>query len=186
MFRLPVDPSLDLVLLEARHAGMLFALVEENRAFLRRWLPWVDATRTVADSHAWIQRSLEEFALARALPVGLLSDRALAGVCDLHGLDWGNRRAHVGYWLGEAWQGRGLMTRAVRALTTHAFVALGLHRLEIHAATENRRSRAVAERLGFRLEGTLRQAEWLHERFVDHAVYGALAPEWRPPPGAAG
>ena len=39
--------------------------------------------------------------------------------------------------------------------------------------------RAVAERLGFRLEGVTRQTEWLYDRFVDHAVYGILASEWR-------
>ena len=40
------------------------------------------------------------------------------------------------------------MTRAVRALSSHAFTTLGINRIEIRAATENRRSRGVAERLG--------------------------------------
>ncbi|MCX7275670.1 MAG: hypothetical protein NTV19_21590, partial [Burkholderiales bacterium] len=62
MFRIPVDPTLDLVLLEPRHAGLLFALVDENRAHLRRWLPWVDATRGVGDSAAYIHATLGQFA----------------------------------------------------------------------------------------------------------------------------
>ena len=90
-----------------------------------------------------------------------------------------NRRTAIGYWLAAGTQGRGVMSRAVRALTAHGFVALGLHRLEIRAATDNRRSRAVAERSGYHFEGICRGAEWLHERFVDHAVYGALATDWR-------
>lgn len=180
MFRIPVDPTLDLVLLEPRHAGLLFALVDENRAHLRRWLPWVDATRGVGDSAAYIHATLGQFARSEALSVGIFSQGALAGIIGYHPIDWMNRRTSLGYWLAAPFQGRGLMTRAVRALTTHAFVALGLHRLEIRAGVENHRSRQVAERAGYKLEGVARGNEWMHDRFIDHAVYAVLATEWTP------
>jgi ribosomal-protein-serine acetyltransferase len=45
----------------------------------------------------------------------------------------------------------------------------------------NVRSRAIPERLGFRLEGVRRQSHWITDQFVDHAVYGMLAPEWHAP-----
>ncbi|MBK8694053.1 MAG: GNAT family N-acetyltransferase [Deltaproteobacteria bacterium] len=179
MFRMPVDATLDLVLLEARHAPMLFSLVDDNRAHLRRYLPWVDGTRSVQDSVQYITASLEQFARSQSLQVGIFSGNTLAGMCGYHLIDWNNRRTGIGYWLAQGHQGKGLMTRAVRALTTHAFVSLGLHRLEIHAATENAKSRAVAERLGFTQEGIAKGAEWLHERWVDHAVYAMLPERWR-------
>ena len=70
------------------------------------------------------------------------------------------------------------MTRACRALVTHAFRELGLHRVEIRAAPGNRRSRAIPERLGFRQEGILRDAEWPYDHYVDLVVYAMLADEW--------
>lgn len=179
MFRMPVDDTLDLVLLEPRHAPMLFAVIDENRAHLRRWLPWVDGTRTVSDSLGWIHATLDQFARGMSLNVGLFAGGALAGICGYHTIDWANRKTSIGYWLAASYQGRGLMTRAVRALTTHAFVTLQLNRLEIRAAVDNKRSRSVPERLGYTYEGKCRQAEWLHDRFVDHAIYGALASEWK-------
>ena len=72
------------------------------------------------------------------------------------------------------------MTEAVRAYTGHAFEVWGMHRMELRAAVGNARSRAVAERVGFVLEGVLRGAERVGDRHLDVAVYAALATEWPP------
>ncbi len=67
------------------------------------------------------------------------------------------------------------MTAAVRLLVDHALTVWQLNRVEIHAVTGNRRSRAIPERLGFREEGTLRQAQLVNGRYLDCVVYSALA-----------
>ena len=64
-------------------------------------------------------------------------------------------------------------------MVAHAFGHWKLHRVIVYAATENRRSRGVAERVGFTLEGIAREAEWLGDRFVDLALYSMLEQEWR-------
>lgn len=66
------------------------------------------------------------------------------------------------------------MGASVRRLTEFAFDALNLHRVSIAAAVENQKSRAIPERLGFRFEGVMREAEWLYDCFVDHALYARL------------
>jgi ribosomal-protein-serine acetyltransferase len=71
-----------------------------------------------------------------------------------------------------------MITRVVRALVEHALLGWGLNRVEIRAAPENRRSRAVPERLGFRQEGVLREAERVGDRYLDSVVYGVLASAW--------
>ena len=71
------------------------------------------------------------------------------------------------------------MTRACAALVTHATRDLLLHRLEIRCAIENRRSRAVPERLRFVFEGTLAGAHVLHGSFRDIALYATTAPIWQ-------
>jgi ribosomal-protein-serine acetyltransferase len=67
------------------------------------------------------------------------------------------------------------MTRAVRAVVEHAFKDLGLHRVEIRCAVGNARSRAIPERLGFRQEGVLRDAEHVLGRRLDVVLYSRLA-----------
>ena len=71
-----------------------------------------------------------------------------------------------------------------------AFAELGMHRVELLAATDNERSRAIAERLGMTFEGVRREAEELARGFVDLAMYSMLAQDWparrgRPEAGTA-
>ena len=61
----------------------------------------------------------------------------------------------------------------------HCFDDLGFHRFVLEAATENIASRAVAERLGMRLEGITKDREWLYDHYVDSALYAIIAPEWQ-------
>ena len=165
--------------LNLRDAGALYALVEANRDRLRRWLPWPDANRSIQDSRAYILRVRAQARAGSAQSFGLWWQERLVGVAGFAWIDPANQSAAIGYWLAEAAEGRGLMTAAVSALLRHGFRTLKLNRIEIRAGVRNRRSRAIPKRLGFRHEGTLRQAERLGDRFVDHAVYGLLAEEWR-------
>ncbi len=75
------------------------------------------------------------------------------------------------------------MTKAVRALVDLAIWDWELNRIEIRAAVENRRSRAIPERLGFREEARLREAERVGDRNLDMVVYATLAPHWSAPKG---
>jgi ribosomal-protein-serine acetyltransferase len=166
------------MLLEEKHAEELFALIDHNRDHLRRWLPWVDATLSAADSAAFIRRSLEQQSRLEAVVDGVFLEGRLAGVVSLVKIDLANRSAMIGYWLGEEHQGKGVMTEACRAMIDYAFGDMGLNRLEIKAAPDNRKSQAVAVRLGFSREGVERQAAWLYDHFEDMVIYSLLRQEW--------
>ena len=179
MFSHKLSENTELRLLEERHAQELTDLTDRNREYLRAWLPWVDANRTVEDRKKFISGALKQFAENDGFTAGIWHEGRLAGVIGYVSIDWDNRTTEVGYWLGEEYQGRGLVTAACRALVDHAFEELGLNRVSIACATENKKSCAIPERLGFRREGVVRQAEWLYDHFVDHVVYATLASEWQ-------
>ena len=178
MFTHKLTENTELRLLEERHAKELANLTDRNREHLRAWLPWVDASRTLEDRKNFIRRALKQFAKNKGFVAGIWHEGRLAGVISYNSIDWENRSVAVGYWLGEEYQGKGLVTAACRALVEHAFGELGLNRVVISCATENEKSCAIPERLGFRREGVQRQAAWLYDRFVDLVSYSALASEW--------
>lgn len=166
-------------MVEERHAGEILEVVDRERAYLGEWLPWVDTTRTAADTLKFIQNSLAQFAANEGFAAGIWCAEELAGVVGTHRVDWLNRRAEIGYWLASKFQGRGIITDACRAVIEHAFLAWKLNRVEIHCATGNRKSCAIPERLGFSLEGMLRKAQLLNGTHHDIKVYALLADEWR-------
>lgn len=162
-------------LCEERDATEIFALVDVNRARLREWLPWVDRNTDPSHTLKNIRDGRRQLARNDGMQLVLVVGGRIAGRVGHHGIDWENGVTELGYWLGRAYEGRGLMTRAVAALVDDAFGARGLARVVIRCHTENRRSRAIPERLGFVEEEIERSAALLNGKRVDQVVYAKLA-----------
>jgi ribosomal-protein-serine acetyltransferase len=173
-----IDDHLELQPRRLEDAEELFALTDANRIYLRQWLPWLDHCTSADDTRKNIVTAIEEAERGVSLAVCIWHDEHIVGVTGFNAINKTNRIGHIGYWLGEEHSGNGIMTRAVRALTDHGFATLGLNRITIAEAVRNAKSRAVAERLGFRLEGIAREAEWLYDHFVDHAIYAVTRADW--------
>lgn len=179
MFRAPLQDGVELRLLEERHATELFATVNQERAYLRQWLQWVDTTVTEDDSLTFIRASLEQFASNHGFAAGIWSHGCLIGVIGMHRINWRNRSVELGYWIAQEHQGKGIVSDACRAVITHAFRELDLHRVQIRCATGNSKSCAIPRRLGFAHEGTVREAEMVSAKYLDLHIFGMLNQEWR-------
>jgi ribosomal-protein-serine acetyltransferase len=174
-----IDEETVLRLIEPQHAEALNALIEQNFAHIKRWSAWLKDDRTIENTHLFIKRNLTRMAEGDGYGLAIWHRGEMAGQVEYNYFDRRNRATELGYWLGASFEGRGLVTKSCRALIDHAFGELGLNRAEIRCAVENHKSRRIPERLGFRQEGILLQAEWLHDRYHDLAVYAMLAGEWR-------
>ncbi|HEX8721560.1 MAG TPA: GNAT family protein [Pyrinomonadaceae bacterium] len=179
MFSRRIDEELELRPPDERFAEELTALVRRDLAHLRPWMPWATERYSVEDAREFIRRQIRQYAEDMGFATLIFSGGRVAGSIGYNNIDWANRKTDIGYWLGAAYQGRGLMTRSCRALVGHAFGELRLNRVEIYCAVANVRSRRIPERLGFAQEGTHRQAEWVHDHFKDLVSYSMLAAEWK-------
>jgi ribosomal-protein-serine acetyltransferase len=173
-----IDDRTRLRSLMLEDAPELFALIDASRPYLRRWLNWVDPTKSEGDIRTFIQGALNQTANGRGPVCCITHANAVVGICGFKPIDKLSKSAELGYWLAETAAGQGLMTRCVQTLIDYAFRELQLNRIELRAATGNGRSRGVAKRLGFTQEGILRDAEWLNDHFVDQFVYSILRREW--------
>ena len=179
---LQVDAGLALYLAHPRCAEALFRVVDAQRQHLRRWLPWVDGTRSPNDSRRFLYQAARFNKGGRRLTTLIVQDGHLIGSLAIVHYDEESRWAELGYWLVAEKQGQGLMTHCCRAFINYLFQQHDLNRLQMRIAPENLPSKAVARKLGFRLEGTLRQALFLHQRFYDLEIYGLLRSDWNSQP----
>jgi ribosomal-protein-serine acetyltransferase len=177
VLRRELDGTTHLRLLEEADAHELAELIAANRRHLAQWLPWARQDG-LSGTLAFIRTTRRQLADENGLQTAIVRAGRIVGVVGFHAVDRVNQATSIGYWLAEAEQGRGTMTRAVGALVDHALSGWRLHRVEIRVATGNARSRAIPERLGFRHEGTLRGAERHGEDHLDLDVFSVLAGEW--------
>ncbi len=156
-------------------ADMIFAVVDANRARLREWLPWIDPMKSSDEERAWLTMVLADEGGMEGY--GIFVEGTLAGGAGFR-IEPFHVMGEIGYWIAAEHEGRGLVTRACRALIDYAFGEAGIHRVVIRAAPGNVRSRAIPERLGFTEEGVMREEGLAAGGFHDLVVYGLLENEW--------
>jgi ribosomal-protein-serine acetyltransferase len=171
-----IDDDAILRTLTLDDADVVFRAVDENRDRLRPYMPWERTTLSPDDVRAFIERSLASPTDRDAN--GIWVGNEYAGNAGLRE-DPDTNAGEIGYWNVRGFEGRGLITAACRRLIDYGFHERKLHRIEIHAAAGNHRSRAVAERLGFTFEATTRDGHRMPDgTYVDQVVYGLLDHEW--------
>jgi ribosomal-protein-alanine N-acetyltransferase len=79
--------------------------------------------------------------------------------------------AEIGYWLGEPYWGKGIMTEAVKSLTAHAIRDLKLYRVFAEPFTTNPASARVLEKAGYRCEGIQRSSAFKNGEVLDQFLY---------------
>jgi RimJ/RimL family protein N-acetyltransferase len=140
-------------------APLLWEAIEESREHLAPWMPWVGAYTTPDEALAAVRRFRAKWLSREDLHVAIFDrgGQRFLGGSGLHRIDWQIRRFEIGYWVRRSEVGHGYATETVQLLTRLAFDELAANRVEIRMDVDNVPSRAVAERLGFQLEGRLRQ-----------------------------
>lgn len=161
----------------------LNAAIVASHQELTRWMPWARQPQTLEQTAEFCDAARARWEKAEGLDV-LLCCRETGDVVGAGGyprLDWSVPKFEIGYWCRSDRTGTGLITEATLTLAEYAFDQLGAARIELFIDDLNRRSYAVAERLGFRLEGVLRaearnnQGELRNTRLYAATAFGELS-----------
>jgi RimJ/RimL family protein N-acetyltransferase len=145
---------------------------------LQRWMPWATPTPTPEQSESWCRHAAADFLARKQLPMLLFlrDGGTFAGSSGMHALDWNVPRFEIGYWVRRRFEGQGFVTEAAAAFTRFAFETLRAQRVEIRTDDRNERSWRVAERLGYRLEGVLRNESRDAYGLRDTRIYAVTEP----------
>lgn len=157
-------------LLTLNDTDSIWSLVDQNRAYLKQWLPWLDYNTSIKDTEKFISDCITQFQEKKSY-VNVIENGNICGICGFNSFNWSIKAGYIGYWVAEQFRGQGLATEACKQLELIGFNELGLNKIEIHAASKNQASRNVAIKLGYKHTGTLLDAENLYGNYVDHEIY---------------
>ena len=172
------------LLLHAPRAGdghTVYEATLETLENLRRWpysMPWAQFEPSVEASEAFCRTAQAAFLARTDMSMLIFSkaDSTFVGLTALHPTNWAIPKFEIGYWCRKSCEGQGYITEAVRGLAAFARKELGARRLEIRQNASNLRSRNVAERAGFALEGILRNDRIAADGAPDDtSIYGMSA-----------
>lgn len=179
MLSFKLDNEIELRPYLEEDAEEIFTAVMENYDHLHPFLHWVVPEYSLEGVKEFIKQSQQASQEKLREGFGIFHNGKLIGSIGFNRFDWNAKVTELGYWIAKDFSGRGIITKSCKVLINYAFDELNLNRVEIRCAAENVRSRAIPEKLGFKLEGILRQALWRQTRLYDDTIYGLLKEEWR-------
>ncbi|MFF8380878.1 GNAT family N-acetyltransferase [Streptomyces sp. NPDC015661] len=175
------DDGAELRPLEPWQAEEFLAHMDRGREFIgaRNGLP--DVVTDLESSRAFLRAYAERAAADTGRIHGIWSGGALVGAVILRKFDLTDGTAEAGCWLEPAGVGKGLVTRAARALIDWAISVRGIHRVEWVVSSDNEPSIAVARRLGMTRDAVLRESYHYRGKRHDEEIWSILSPDWHAP-----
>lgn len=176
---LPINDSIFLRTLEVADVPLFFKAISENRSHLRKWVPWIDYIISEKEVQKLIEEGAMKMKTQQSLKMGIFSTHKLIGYLEMQDWDHTLRKAKIGYWLIKKAEGENYMYAASSVFIQYLFNQLELNKIELVHLLENKRSAALAKRLGFKVEGILRDNILINGAFKDLVVQGLLKSEFK-------
>lgn len=159
------------------------ALRLASQEYLTPWEPiWAAdhlSRKAFTNRVYWAQRSI---ASENAVPLFLIrrEDQVLLGAITMDNIRRGPAQAAtLGYWVGQSFARQGYMREAIEAIVHHAFSRMDLSRIEAACLPENKPSRGLLEKTGFKYEGVAQSYLQINGRWRTHVLYAALRADRR-------
>lgn len=158
-------------------AQIFLDAVNRNRSVIREWFSWVDNVTNFAHAKESLERINAKFKNKRNAQYFMYEKENgdFCGMCSFMRYYPLHRRGEIAYWLDNRKQGKGYMSEAISLLENDLFNR-GVNRISLHIDTGNEPSEKMAERLGYTLEGTLRDYVYSpqHDGFRNFDIYTKL------------
>lgn len=169
-----IDDFLELELITKEHAHPIFELANTDRDYLKQWLSWVDNMHSVKFIENFIDGSISRNQNNTEFAFVIKKDKRVIGRIGVYKIDQQNKIGEIGYWIGQQFQGQGIVQKATKRVMDFCWKELQLNRLEIKCASQNVKSQYIPSKLGFEQEGILKEAELLYGVFHDLVIFAMI------------
>ena len=166
-----LSETVRLELIALHHADEIYEISIANREHLRTWLTWVDNMKSVTFIKNFIEGALKQYKEKTQYCYVIIENEKIIGRISVHNIDKQHKIGEFGYWLIKSAEGKGIITLACRELLSVSKEHFGLKKMEIKCGTENLKSQAIPERLGFVLDSIIPKGEFVNGQMIDLKLY---------------
>ena len=143
MLAIKIDDNIELRQIQITDASDIFETINTQRAYLGKWLPFVEYTKTIHDSELFINSIYSEPPEKQELVFVINFDKKFAGIIGFKDTDKINKKTEIGYWLSEPFQKKGIITESLKKLMDYVFKKMDINRIQIKCATGNIQSSKI-------------------------------------------
>lgn len=157
-----------------------FNIIDKNRAFFSQWMFWLNTVNSVKDVEISNKKSMKKWDKKTSFAYIIFEKNSndLIGTISTHDIAWDSNSTTIGYWLGSNYNGKGYMTESMK-IFENALFEIGLNRLVLETDLENKKSFGIPERLGYQLDGVMREDCIENNKYRSTKVYSKLRSEWK-------
>ena len=152
--------------------------IKDSIKELKDWLPFAQTTPTVEETEVSLRVAHIHFLKRKNLRYLIFCKRTndFIGVTSLEGINWDIPKCHIGYWINTKFSGNGYMLEAIKGLTELGLNQIKFKRIEIKCESTNIKSRSIPEKLGYELEGTLKNDDLSADgnKLTDTCIYAIV------------
>ena len=152
----------------------LFKIIQNDRKVLDQYQPGTTAIKTKADALNFLKQVQIKTKQGKILWLTILKNEKVVGEIVMHHINHQDKNTKIGYFLSTKAQGQGIMTKTVKVLINVAFSRLHLHKISFEIAASNQKSLAIAKRLGFVYEATLKEQMLISGKYQDEIIYSVF------------
>ena len=173
-----VNDQIILKQLRKKDAQDLYLASKQNQEELKKWLSW-GANISLENTKKFIEESLEKYKKNRSCDLGIFYNEKLVGTTSLRHSNLKTKSVELAYWLSKTHCGKGIITKSCRTIIDYAFNKLDFERITIEFFPDNKKSCAVAKRLGFELEAFSTKARIINDKRSFYICYSLMKSDYQ-------
>ncbi len=172
-----LEKNLRMEILNPTDSDEIFQLIQNNREHLAMYLDWVEKTKSIQDIQTFIEVTLDQFKKMSGIHYKIILDQQIIGIIGFILSNEKTKTFEIGCWIDKGNTQKGIASKCALKAEKVCFEHFRAEKVEMKCATENQASNQIAQKLKYKLEGTIRKSAIVKNQFLSYNIYGKIREE---------
>jgi ribosomal-protein-serine acetyltransferase len=176
---LQVNENINLIIPTLDLSHEIYGLIDNDRDHLSQWLSWVPKVQSYTDVEQNLRERIQGYQTGTSASFYAVYNNVIVASVGFISINNNDKKGEIGYWISSQYQGKGIVSKSVKACINYGFNRLGLNKIIIQCARGNSRSINLAGKLGFSIEGILKEDRIRNNTYHDTFYFSLFKKEYK-------